>query len=82
MENVDVVTDEMVEKYLVYNSPEYLAMVEEVRKGMGVTTLKYQKLDRLLASIGLPTEKLCTYCWNGKDVDSEVPELLLTEKKK
>ncbi len=82
LENVDEVTDEMVEKYLEYNSPEYLAMVEEVRKGMGVTTLKYQKLDRLLASIGLPEEKLCTYCWNGKDVDSETPELFLTEKGK
>jgi len=29
--------------------------------------LKYQRLDDLVAAIGLPKCKLCTYCWDGVD---------------
>ena len=32
---------------------------------MNLTTLKYQKLENLIKAIGLPREKLCTYCWDG-----------------
>ncbi len=32
---------------------------------LGLTTLRYQRLDDLVAAIGLPKEKLCTYCWDG-----------------
>ena len=28
-------------------------------------------LDDLVAAIGLPREKLCTYCWTGKDISGE-----------
>jgi len=45
----------------------YLRMVEEIRSDLKLTTLKYQKLDDLVAAIGLPREKLCTYCWDGKE---------------
>ena len=44
----------------------HAAMVESIRKKLGLTTLKFQKLDDLTKAIGLPKEKLCTYCWNGK----------------
>jgi len=30
-------------------------------------SLKYQHLDDLVAAIGLPKEKLCTYCWDGEE---------------
>ena len=75
LEKNENVSEETIQKYLVYDSPEYLAMVEEIRKEMNVTTLKYQKLEKLLDAIGIPKEKLCTYCWNGKDVDDETPKL-------
>jgi amidophosphoribosyltransferase len=26
---------------------------------------KYQHLDDLVDAVGLPKEKLCTYCWDG-----------------
>ena len=45
----------------------YLRMVEEIRSDLKLTTLKYQKLDDLVAAIGLPREKLCTYCCDGKE---------------
>ena len=44
-------------------------MVDEMRKAMHLTSLKFQSLDKLLDAIGVPREKLCTYCWNGKDVE-------------
>ncbi len=41
------------------------AMVERIRQRLGLTTLRYQKLGDLVAAIGLPKDKLCTYCWDG-----------------
>lgn len=52
--------------YCQENSPKYNAMVERIRYRMGLTTLVYQKLDDLIKAVGLPREKLCTYCWTGK----------------
>lgn len=49
------------------NSGKYCAMVERIRQQLGLTTLKYQTLDDLVQAIGLPKEKLCTYCWDGVD---------------
>jgi amidophosphoribosyltransferase len=40
-------------------------MVDIVKRKMGVTTLEYQKLPAMVDAIGLPREKLCTYCWDG-----------------
>lgn len=45
----------------------YCAMVEKIRTRLGLTTLQYQGLDDLIKAIGLPREKICTYCWNGKE---------------
>ena len=53
-----------------YTNPEsdnYKAMVEIIRKRLRLTTLKYQKLENLVEAIGLPKEKLCTYCWDGTE---------------
>lgn len=52
-------------KYADTNSEEYAQMVEQVRKDLGLTSLKYQKLGDLIEAIGLPKEKLCTHCWDG-----------------
>ena len=74
LNNVEEPTEEMVARYLDYGSPEYLAMVEEIRKELHLSSLKFQKLESLLKAIGVPPEKLCTYCWNGRDVEQEAPE--------
>jgi amidophosphoribosyltransferase len=42
-------------------------MMEVIGKELGLTTVQYQRLDDLVAAIGLPREKLCTYCWSGED---------------
>lgn len=54
--------------YTKYSDPEteeYKAMVERIRKNLGITTLKYQRLEDLIEAIGLPKSKLCTHCWDG-----------------
>ena len=41
------------------------AMVERIRQSLRLTSLQYQRLDNLVAAIGLPKERLCTHCWDG-----------------
>lgn len=48
------------------DSPCYAAMVEVIRRDLGLDTLAYQRLEDLVGAIGLPKEKLCTYCFEGK----------------
>ncbi len=57
-----------VSRYLDPDGEPYRAMVEYIRKNLGLTSLAFQRLDDLIAAIGLPRERLCTYCWDGKDV--------------
>ncbi|MBN1405871.1 MAG: amidophosphoribosyltransferase [Candidatus Omnitrophica bacterium] len=57
---------ENVEEYVDYNSQKYQKMVDWIRKDIDVTTLRYQKVDDMVAAIGLPKEKLCLFCWTGK----------------
>ena len=49
------------------DTPEYARMVEEIRRELKFTTLKYHRLDDLLASAGGCPCKFCTYCWNGRE---------------
>jgi amidophosphoribosyltransferase len=54
-----------LEPYIDESSDKYKAMVDVIRKQIGLTTLQYQKLPDMIEAIGLPREKLCTYCWDG-----------------
>lgn len=54
-----------LKEYTVVGSPKFAAMVERIRLRLGLTSLKYQTLDDLVAAIGLPKDKLCTFCWDG-----------------
>jgi amidophosphoribosyltransferase len=58
---------EVLAEYADPDSPKYEQMVEMIRQELHFTTLKYNRLDDLIASTGLPAEKLCTYCWTGKE---------------
>jgi len=57
--------DKDLEEYAKPGSQKCEAMVEKIREKMGVTSLRYQRLDDLVEAIGLPKEKLCTHCWDG-----------------
>ena len=49
------------------DSDRHNQMVERIRARMGLTSLKYQRLDDMLGALGLPANRVCTYCWNGRD---------------
>jgi len=56
-----------LDEYSKTDSEKYSAMIEQIRKRLKLTTLKYQRLEDLVKAIGLPKEKLCTYCWDGAE---------------
>jgi amidophosphoribosyltransferase len=58
-----------LEKYADPDSEEYRAMVDCIGRQLNLTTLRYQRLDDLVKAIGLPKNRLCTYCWDGKSLD-------------
>jgi amidophosphoribosyltransferase len=60
-------------KYTDPNSAEYGAMVAWIAKQLHLTTLRYQRLDDLVAAIDAPAEKLCTFCWSGRDQTGQFP---------
>jgi amidophosphoribosyltransferase len=55
-----------LDEYADPDSDRYQQMVEKIRERLGLTTLTYQRLDDMIEAVGLPEEKLCTHCWNGK----------------
>lgn len=56
-----------LDEYSKTGSEKYKAMVEQIRKRLRLTSLKYQRLEDLVKAIGLPKEKICTYCWDGAE---------------
>ena len=57
----------VLDDYANPNSERYAAMVERIRQQQNYTTLGYNRLDDLIEAVGLPEEKLCTYCWTGRE---------------
>lgn len=63
----DNVSEEVLKKYSDPDSEEYANMVEEIRKELKFTSLRYHRLDDMVNSVGIEPCKLCTYCWNGEE---------------
>ena len=51
--------------YATTGSPEYKRMVEEIRKRLGLTSLRVNTIETLVKAIGLPKEPVCTHCFDG-----------------
>lgn len=58
-----------LEAYARTGSPEYNTLVEKIRERFGLTSLKFNPIETLVASIGLPKEKICTHCFDGTGCD-------------
>ena len=65
MEGTDNLTDEICMQYADPESPKHKEMVEVMRRHLQLTSLKFQKLEDLVAAIGLPKCDLCTHCWDN-----------------
>ena len=57
--------DKFLDEYATAGSEKNMAMTDQIRDKLRLTSLKFQKLEDLVEAIGLPKEKLCTHCWDG-----------------
>ncbi len=62
-----------LEQYATTDSPEYQRMVEEIRRQLGLTTLKFNKIETLVEAIGLPKCDVCTHCFDGSSYNFSCP---------
>ncbi len=60
--------DKDLDEYSTEGSEKHKEMIKQISKRLKLTTLKYQKLTDLVEAIGLPKEKICTYCWDGAEI--------------
>jgi amidophosphoribosyltransferase len=65
IKDIEGTEENHLEDYAKPGTERYFEMIEKIRQKIGVTTLKYQKLDDLVEAIGLPKERICTHCWDG-----------------
>ncbi|MBQ9669766.1 MAG: amidophosphoribosyltransferase [Prevotella sp.] len=54
-----------LELYATTGTPQYKRMVEEMNRRLGMTSLRFNTVETLVKSIGLPKEKICTHCFDG-----------------
>jgi len=57
--------NEILQEYAKSDSPKYKAMVEEMGRRLGLTSLQFNTLEILVKAIGLPKCKICTHCFDG-----------------
>ena len=61
------VEPETIKKYLDADSKEYANMVEWIRKKLNFTSLRFMRLDDLKEAVEMDPERICTYCWDGRE---------------
>ena len=61
------VTRTILEDYANPDSDRYHRMLDRIRQKLNFTSLAYNRLDDMIEATGLPKEKLCTYCWDGRE---------------
>ena len=54
-----------LEDFTKAGSEAYNRMVEEIRKDLGLDSLRFCTLETLVNAIGLPKCKVCTHCFDG-----------------
>ena len=56
-----------LETYVDPETEEYKTMVHKIGEKLDFTSLRYHRLDDMIDSVGIDREKLCTYCWDGRE---------------
>ena len=56
-----------VEEYADVNTERGQCLLKSICEKFGFDSLGYQSLDGVLEAIGIDRDKVCTYCWNGKE---------------
>nr|WP_326171933.1 amidophosphoribosyltransferase [uncultured Oscillibacter sp.] len=58
---------EHLEEYADASTGRGQCLLKRICEKLGFDTLGYQSLEGLLESIGIDREKICTYCWTGRE---------------
>ncbi len=69
IEELEGCHDKNLEAYATAGSPEYEHMVEEIRRRLKLTTLRFSTIKDIVNAIGLPKERICTHCFDGSSYD-------------
>jgi len=56
-----------IEEYADGSTQRGKCLLKSICEEMGFDSLGYQSLDGLLEAIGIDKDKVCTYCWTGKE---------------
>ena len=56
-----------IEEYADGTTKRGQCLLKSICEEMGFDSLGYQNLEGLLEAIGLDRDKVCTYCWTGKE---------------
>ena len=59
--------DALIQEYVNPDSEKYQNMIDVICKQLHFTSLRYHRLDDMIASVGIDKDKLCTYCWDGQE---------------
>lgn len=59
--------ESVLQEYADPDSEKYQRMIDEICKQLKFTSLRYHRLDDMIESVGIDADKLCTYCWDGKE---------------
>lgn len=65
IEKIEGSNDINLEAYSTYGTDQYNKMVNEIREQLHITTLDFISINELINAIGLPKNKICTYCFDG-----------------
>ena len=67
LEGTAEVSNEVLKEYCDPDSERYEKMLDSICRQMKFTSLRYNRLDDMVAAVGIDPDKLCTYCWNGEE---------------
>ena len=61
------VSKEVLQEYADPDTEKYANMIEKIREKLNFTTLRFNRLDDMIEAVGIDKDKLCTYCWDGRE---------------
>lgn len=56
-----------IDEYIDSSTERGKKLRSTISKKLHFTSLEFQSIDGIIKAIGLPADKVCTYCWNGKE---------------
>lgn len=65
IEELEGGTCKNLQLYCDHTTKEYAALIEMIRKHIGVDTLKFNTIDNICNAIGMPKCNICTHCFDG-----------------